>query len=705
MPNTKILPSNIDLEKLSTVLEDDYSFSRGDKDDVSYVDGVSSDLIAKAATRNVNGQEVLIGDRTLVDKALFLYNTEDGSTASAADIVKFTELGSAVSAQLDQSQMVINNHISDELLSIRNELYGLVSSLSRKGILNNYYVDNGFIDPFDATEKRYGVETICDIAQTGTISAGFTQHIYVHKDNLSQIHPGFWYIVEKTFSQTEVLYEIVYIASVQVGETDLVDCTVYDFMKSDVGLNLKDSSDLYTTLPSMKLKSFHGQYVNNTFSFSKSDKYVETGSRNEISFEDDSYTITAPVIDDNNPAFAFSCRIPANKIGTLKTFTIYGVPNGSASDLQCYLLKDSDRMNNQKSVIDRYIENDETIVARSRKVFVSTLTDETAWSGAHKVTFDFSNESDGKYKAALENDTYLFVIVPTNKEATGSWEFIFSRNPASNNDVQTNNKCYTYSYDSTAGYVFLAKEYNYDLMYSIITEKVLSEKEIGYTNGLYTSEPFMIHNNASDIEVSLVINREGYLRVSNGATVNGSNNDPIVVELDSNVSSLNSNLIGYNYGLKAGDKVVIGDKILTIKKENSDNRIFVNEDGVTVSQGDLVYKVGYKVNMLLYRKDAAGEDVIDNYAFTLHDVVPNSEKNLDNISDKLIFKADDIIKNKPTFANIKDFDKLYYNGIVSIAWQSDAPALYFGEGEYSNSNFIGRIYSLVISSARVNDVK
>lgn len=705
MPNTKILPSNIDLEKLSSVLEDNYSFSRGGKDDVSYVDGVSSNMIAKASTRTIDGTEVLIGDRNLVDKALFLYNAEDDSTISATDIVKTTDLTSSIASQLNGSQMVINNHISDELLSIRNELYHLMSSLSKKGILNNYYADNGFFDPFDVTEKRYGIEYICDIAQTGTISAGFTQHIYVHKDNLSQIHPGFWYIVEKEFSQSEVLNEIIYVSSVQVGEADLIDCTVYDFTKSDVGLNLKDSSDLYTTLPTMKLKSFHGQYVNNSFSFSKSDKYVETGSKNEISFDDDSFIITAPVVDSNNPAFAFSCRIPANKVGTLKTFTVYGAPTGNASDLQCYLLKDSDRINNQESIVNRFISGDETVLAKSRQVFVSTLNGDAAWNNAYKVTFDFSDEADGKYKAALENDTYLFVIVPTNPEATGSWDFTFSRNPSSGNDVQTNNKCYTYAYDASVGYTFIIKEYNYDLMYSIITETVLSEKEIGFTNGLYTSEPFMLHNNASDIQLSMVVNREGYLRVANTATVNGSNNDPIVIELDNNVKSLNSNLVGYNYGLKAGDTIVIGDQILTIKKENSDNRIFINEDNVTVNSGDIVYKIGYKVNMLLYRKDSVGEDIIDNYEFTLNDIIQNSERNIDNTSDQLIFKAKDIINNKPTFDNISSFDKLYYKGIISIAWRSDAPSLYFEEGEYSNSNFIGRIYSLVISTSRVNDVK
>ena len=40
-------------------------------------------------------------------------------------------------------------------------------------------------------------------------------------------------------------------------------------------------------MPTMVLKAIHGQYVNNTFSFSKTDTFVETGNVNEISFDDD----------------------------------------------------------------------------------------------------------------------------------------------------------------------------------------------------------------------------------------------------------------------------------------------------------------------------------------------------------------------------------------------------------------------------------
>lgn len=701
--NTKIYPSNIDLDKLSEALINDYAFNHGDKTDVTHVDGVDSKFIAKAATRTVDGTEFLIKDRQTVESALFLHNTDTDTAIPASDVVTKEQFKTSLNETLDNSQSKTNRHASDEMISVRSELYALISSLSKKGILSNYYAENGFLDPFASYDKRCSIEDICSIAQTGTISAGFTQHIYISKDDAAKVKPGFYYIVEKTFADKTKLYEVVFVYScTNSADNDLTDCTVYDIEMSDVGLNLKNKNDLYTEMPTMVLKAIHGQYVNNTFSFSKTDTFVETGNVNEISFDDDSLTISVPTVDnDENPAFAFSFRVPANKAGVLKSLTVYGTTDGQASDLRCYILKDDDKTSvSAQSLDERYIAGDETIIGRSRQVFLSSLTSSETWSVDNKITFTFADEIDGKYKISLANETYLIVIVKTNPEATGIWKFLFSRNPASGNDVQTYNKAYTYHRNAAGQYVFDEKAYKYDLMYSIITEIVLNKKEVGYTNGLYTSQEFNMYNKASDIALAMTINREGLFRVANNATVNGSNNDPIVIELDTGCKTLNSNTLGYNYGIKSGDTIVIGNQILTIKKENSDNRIFVNEDNIAITAYDKVYKVGYRPYIMLYRKDSDGNDIIDTYPMYLDSVANNPERTNETSSDKLIFKVKDIINHLPTFSNTF-FDKVYYKGKIAIAWNSTAPEQYFAEGEYSNNNFIGRIYSLVISGSNI----
>ena len=103
---------------------------------------------------------------------------------------------------------------------------------------------------------------------------------------------------------------------------------------------------------------------------------------------------------------------------------------------------------------------------------------------------------------------------------------------------------------------------------------------------------------------------------------------------------------------------------------------------------------------MLYRKDSDGNDIIDTYPMYLDSVADNPERTNNTVSDKLIFKVKDIIDHLPTF-NDTTFDRVYYKGKIAIAWNSTAPEQYFAEGEYSNNNFIGRIYSLVISGSNI----
>ncbi len=718
MPNTKIRPSNIDMDLLSKELVQNHDFNQGQKNDVSHVADIEAGLIAKAATRSVDGKDTLVSDRDTVEKALFVFDPETNTKISTKDIVIQDKFEDSVFDVADNTFSLTNLKTSNDIMSLREELYALFNSLSKKGILNKYYAQNGFFDPFNKLDPRCAIEDICSIDQVGAITAGFTQHIYISKDVMSSVSdrliPGGWYIVEKSFANNdEKLYELICIVNIkESADNELIDLIIYDYSYSDVGLNLKDKDDLYTELPTMKLKSLHGQYINNSYSFSKTDTYVGTGNVNEISFDDDSLTVNVPGIDNaNNPAFAFSFRVPANKIGVLKTLTVYGTTSDNASDLRCYVLKDSDRADEMTTSLDeRYEANDILVLGRSKQVFLSALKESETWNVDNKITFDFADESDGKYKLSLENDTYLIVVVKTNPEATGTWNFLCSRNPSTNNDVQTYNKLYTYYRNSEGKYVFDEKEYHYDLIYSIITEEYLNEKEIGFTKGLYTSEPFTF-NECNDIELTMVINREGLFRVATSATVNGSNNDPIVIELDTGVKSLNATTLGYNYGFKAGDTLVIGNKIVTVKKENSDNRIFINEDNISVTAGEKVYKVGYKPHLIIYTKNNNDRPI--SIPMTLHRIIPNNECTIDTMSDKLVFRIgiDMIMALITNFGDEKLaigdsltsiayglFSETISKAQISIAWESTVPEQYFDEGEYSNSNFIGRIYNLVVSS-------
>ena len=136
MPNTKIRPSNIDMDLLSKELVQNHDFNQGQMNDVSHVADIEAGLIAKAATRSVDGKDTLVSDRDTVEKALFVFDPETNTKISTKDIVIQDKFEDSVFDVADNTFSLTNLKTSNDIMSLREELYALFNSLSKKGILN-----------------------------------------------------------------------------------------------------------------------------------------------------------------------------------------------------------------------------------------------------------------------------------------------------------------------------------------------------------------------------------------------------------------------------------------------------------------------------------------------------------------------------------------------------------------------------------------
>lgn len=697
MPLTKITPSLIDLGALSEELKKaPYNFLDESDKEVKEINGISSEHIAKAVTYAdaETGETKLLADNELIQKALGIYDTETQTVISHNDILTKTNGGTFVSDLLVNTQSAINANTSDEIASIRSELYQLIKALNSKGILHNYSVENGFINIARGLNETTAY--ICDVSQIGIVNSGYTNEVYVDNAYSSLINAGMYYIVKKEYSDSQtVLYELVFIKSKQVSTGSSLTTISID------SLNLKDDFGVYdANTVKFSLYNVLGQELYNSFSFSKNERYVETGNMHEIGFSDDTITLNSNCIDKEN-GFAIAFKVPENKIGTLKTFSIFASHTNNASDLTVYVMKDMDKDNTELSLEQRYEAEDIAIICRSQKFYASSIPDDTM----QEITFDFIDLQDYKYKHELDNDRYLFVIVPSNEDATGNWTFKFSRNPDYDDEAQTFNKCYTYKYNTeTFLYEFEAKAFNADLLFTTITEDVLKMKEFGYTKGLYSTDIFNINNGLSDFEVDLIINREGYISAASAVDALDTTNG-IPVKWDTNeklADILNTSHIGNNYGLKTNDTVIIGNNICTISQENTDARIFINEN-VKIDENDKIYRMGYKIAVTLYRDE--NDTVGISAPLTLVEVRDNPDDSIPNASDKLIFKLDPATINYFYDDYLSTQDKVIFTKAkLSVAWNTSVPQEYFAEGSYYNPNFIGRIYYLIMASANVKSL-
>ena len=157
----------LDLEALKNYLKIVQGFRTVDdkSGDTEFVDGIAAELIAIAAKDDDGNLKI---DRETVEKAFALVKlNENGEQITIdADNVLTEEEG----RQLRDSALSASVNTSNDMRSLRNEMYHLKRDMMRSGALSFDPVYNGFVDPFINGNEVYTLDELYIDNSIGSIS-------------------------------------------------------------------------------------------------------------------------------------------------------------------------------------------------------------------------------------------------------------------------------------------------------------------------------------------------------------------------------------------------------------------------------------------------------------------------------------------------------------------------------------------------------
>lgn len=655
MPSTGLLP----MDDIANELAIKYQFSsKGDSAvDTQQVAGTDSNLIAIAATDPSTG--ILITDRETIKNALQL-----GGKAAEEYLTK------EGAAKLEDFTNKISSIFTDEITSLRDEVYQIRGELAKQGLINEYNLYEGFQDFFRLNNPKYLVEPVCGI-KIDAMGPGVNK---IYPEAPTEFNIGDFFVIHKdsdvlnNFKESKTLVEVI-------DKNEILGEITFSPALTDLA---KDNVKLYKSL---------GQYNKGSYSFSKIEKNAVIEKEKYTMLNDDTNTIPL-VIDTSKTGYGITFKVPDTVAGALTKLSVKAKASGTPGSLVCYVMKESASLT-FRNISEASANGD--IIAASRPV---TAGKASTWS---MIDFDFQSPSTGEYPI-LDGQRYCFVIEAINANKMGDhWELMFSYFKDSSSmagDLQKNNTTYRYKEievsdpDMSKTALTLSGDIgNYDMFFILTTKEIASEYETAYKEGLYSAKvnlPAPI--NVSRARLMLRINREGnYVTTSSPGAYNDGN--IFSIGLDPNVGSYN---LTYGTGIDKNDLIAIDTNIRRLNNVN--NSQLVLEKGAYIGNQDIVYRIGYKV---LLRASLVEWDQTSNSFVTKNEqhlelplsaIIPDGNKVALNISDRLLFEGD--------FANdSNDIPKYANNFEIQIKWDSNFPL----EAMSINKDLIGKIHDLSLS--------
>jgi len=647
-PSTKMLP----MDEIADSLEIIYNFQTTDSNakDTDLVSNTPAELIAKAATDS-NGN--LIEDRETVQNALHF----DGRP-----IEDF--LTSFQAASLEDFTRNIAELYTNEIAELRTELYLLKSELTKNGFVKNTPFFKGFQDTFSNENKLFN-DTIITLRRDPDSLP--TNTIHLNDINLVDIGDK---LIVKTFSGAIEDNNIMY-TPIEVVEIDnnnnfiTIDKTISDISQ--------DKTVLLKTL---------GEYSSHCFSFSTVKKNAITGNEKLTMLNDDTFTKNL-VINSPKQGYAVAFYIPEMSEGALATLSISAKCTGSPGALRCYVIEEKDILNfkNYSHAI-----NNNMIKATSNSILAINE------GSSQLIDFNFDSDINGDILFLKKKQKYCFIIEAQQATEQDYWEIKFCthNNAGVDSDLQSNNQSYAYKEVPTSevGTSKIANTLisNYDMYFILKTREVLSISEEPYVVGLYTTNK---HRFAKPVEASsanlvLEINREGKFIVNSPSGIYGDFSTFSIVK-DPNAGDYD----GASTGISTSDIVVIGDNLRSTTLSNS--RQLTLQEGMFLTQGDLVYRVGYdvslKAKLFKWNKDLGifMTSETKTIPLTLTNVISDGIGRSKETSDKLLFTG--------SFFD-EDDNPYYINEYeLQIAWHSNFDL----ELLKINKDLIGKIHNLTLA--------
>ena len=615
-PSLSFLPMEDIAAELKSNKANRKFMTREDKaTDVEQVAGINADRIAISAEGK---------DRETVKNALNLNGVPASEYVTREDGEKFLEVSTDLSTI-----------VSNEVRNLRDELYQLYSELSKKGFIDNTIKYEGFVESFKRGNVLYE-DYICGISNA---MIGRAKEVYI-----SDIKQKHFFEAGKTFviRRSDIDEETV-VTSLGINNAGKVTF--------EPAVNYLDSID------QVGLFKSHGEYNNNTFSFSKVKKAVSEQKERYYTQSDDTDTKYL-TIKKSNTGFAATFKVPRNIkselgiAGALSEFAIRAQAVNGPGALRCHVV-DFDAVIQDGELRPKFDNIQDAIkkgycLASSGMVFPSK--DNTAME--NDVYFDFyggvhssykngtknsNSEVDGEVDFFAEEDDvedktntdlfqtadnfpilkdakYCFIIECLGATEESYWRVRFSyfNNNSYVDDLHRRNASYIYKAVDETGLTENAKSIQvvddiakYDLIYTLVVKDIIDEEEIGKSEGVYTARIVLPRPiDVTRARLTMRINREGMYNVKE----HNSEYTIFVLEQDTPTSHTPSDT-----RFKIGDEIIIGNTIAKVKRVSTteievENPAYLDEriikyytrtvydqkvDGYVKKTSVPVYRMGY----------------------------------------------------------------------------------------------------------------
>ena len=664
-------------------VKEKYRYLTQKADDTDLVGGVRSQQIAISVE----------GDRETVRNAQMI----DGH--GFEDLMSKGDAGS-----LDKSVKLISKNVSNEITSLRDELYQLRSELTKKGIIENQELHFGFTDIFRTGYTQYDAEVLAQPLEDPYEKI----EIRLTSDVIAKLDVGDYVAIY--YKDAEAV-EVRQIRNIN-ADTDTITLD-------------RELNPIYTdTAENILIYKSFGTVQNGNFYFANNPSMKIGDTESWSGLDDDTAYTFQRRITNTEQGYAYSFRIPESKRGYLTKFQIQARCAGSPT-LNCCIIDEEDigffKNPNQAEAL--YLSGDTRADGEPKMHFFAKATPVTLDPSLDKTvyTFNFYDTSTGTYPLINRDDSlnyrvrYVAIITASFADANNYASIMFLQNNNNSTDLETNNIVYQVNLQDelspTNALNTSASLNEADMYYGVTLREALNVAINPVSQGLYT-KTIATHDpeGIARARLTLRIGREGGLWYANipNTDIYGitTNNKAIPVECTPaqelrNVSVMGiSNQIQKPLELRKNEydnyqypDIIIGGNITSGSGENT--LITVN-DPIVIKPKDMVYRNAYIVSVKGKLKEFNPEtnayDTVKTKKIYLKPVaiIQNDNNDLKNpYSDRIIFEND--------FTDEKGELEFFNELELQIYWENQN----FSDSNTIKARQVGIIRDLVFTVDRI----
>lgn len=565
--------------------------------DTQKVAGIKAENIAIAYTK-ADGTV----DRTTVSNAMKL---------NGIDASEYLTASSAETLLTDTYK--VSTTTSNEIKSIRDELYQLKSELAKAGLITQNYVYNGFYDAFKNGTIKY-VDKEITVLDRGESSNTISKILV---EDASDIMVNQFIAIVPSSEDNEIQVSQV------IGKS---------------GKELELYPEISGPLsPSDIVLKYAGTYNKGTFTFGK--KLQNTISDAEIVsiVKDGSNRVVIKELGSGIKGFATKIANLYSLNGKiLNKIRVSLSTQGNPGIIRASLYK----IKNEKKC-------EFELIAKSESINAATV---------QGVLREYSFEFEQEIVLDMTNNEYLVLISSEYTSHLNKWYIGGYTESCADACACCSGDTWDYYGDGA----FQSCINNDDAFIALHTKDVIENDIEHFTRGLYTCKT-EIPDNFTRLRVEMRINREGIYQVDESDYLVCDKSNPLRINVDG------------SYQFMPDDKIIIGNQIAEIYKKNNNKKFTLKEPTYTPLGAD-IYRMGYKVVATVKKKsiDLSNKLMPIQYENTkvieipLVAVLNGKEPGKENYSsDRLIFEAE--IEPSENSISLNEFNDLE----VQIYWSND----------------------------------